>query len=144
MDSSGGGASIGRLVDNPGSRGAGTGGLVGGCTVVSGGRGCGRDRGGWGGVAETGIRSGCRGGLVVLAGGWLVTGWRGAVAGRRLVGESWIGKDGKWRGGLGVAAGAVAVGVVGRSVRVTRWVRGGGGSGEVGGSVCWSGRGERG
>lgn len=45
--------------------------------------------------------------------------------------------------GRGLVVGVVAVGVGGQGVRVARWIRGGGSGGEVGGSVCWSGRGER-
>ncbi|MFI7666843.1 hypothetical protein [Nocardia sp. NPDC049526] len=51
-------AIAGRLADNLESRGAGAGGLVGGCTVVFGGRRVDRERGGWVGVVGAVVRVG--------------------------------------------------------------------------------------
>ncbi len=81
--------------------------------------------------------------MVRLDGDSQSTGCRGAGAGRRLAVGSWLGKGVEFRDGRGLVAGVVAVGVEGQSVRVTGWIRGGGSGGEVDGSVCWSGRGER-
>lgn len=74
MASDGDGDGAGHLADNLESRGAGTGGLVGGCTVVFSGRRGDRDRNEWVGAAKTAIRVVFWGGLVWVAGGSLTTG----------------------------------------------------------------------
>ncbi|MFI2284519.1 hypothetical protein [Nocardia beijingensis] len=144
MVGDGGGASSGCLVGITESRDAGGGGLVVDCTGSFSGRWCGRGRGGGVGVDTTVSRSGCRGGVVRLAGDSLPKRCRGAGAGRRVAVESWLGKVVEGCGGHGLIVGVVAVGVEGQSVRVAGWIRGGGSGGEVDVPVCWSGRGERG
>ncbi|MGY2029446.1 hypothetical protein [Nocardia gipuzkoensis] len=143
MVGDGGGASTGCLVGITGSRDAGAGGLGIDCTDSCDGRCCGRGRGEWDGVDTTVSRSGCQGGVVRRDGGSRTTGCRGVGAGHRLPVGSWLGKGGECRGGRGLVVGVVAVGVEGQGVRVAGWIRGGGSGGEVGGSLCWSGRGER-